>query len=242
MFKDDLKQAMKNDHMSTKELANYLGVSQCTVQNWLSGRNKPKQREFRMVCELYELPIERYVGERSKEPFPWDGEKLKKLMMDRGYDVKGLASKLGINVTTPYRWLRGGTPSELMVNEIANLFNVAPEYFSKNVVGEFRPKPYVRPEVKKKVDLSKKPYKAAPIVNTATVDAPEVNPSEDLKDKMDFMAINNIQIQTLRQQIDDLNKTNEVMAKALNDLRKLVVEYLIKDEEPKKSWWQRMFG
>ena len=93
MFRDDLKQALKDNHMTRRELAEYLSVAQPTVSNWCTGRWKPKDREFHMICDLFDLKREHYTAERA------------------------------------------GTTNG------------------------FKPKPYVDPKVKEKVDLSENPYK-----------------------------------------------------------------------------------
>lgn len=93
MFADDLKAQLKANHMTRRELAEYLGVKQPTVSNWCTGRWKPKDREFHMICDLFDMKREHYTAERA------------------------------------------------------------------GITNGFKPKPYVDPKVKEKIDLSENPYK-----------------------------------------------------------------------------------
>lgn len=65
MFADDLREQLKANHMTQKDLGEYLGVKQCSVSNWLNGRTKPNDRAFDMIVELFELKREHYTEERA---------------------------------------------------------------------------------------------------------------------------------------------------------------------------------
>lgn len=68
MFAEDLKAKLKENHMTQKELAEYLNVSHQSVSNWCRGKVPPKNREFDMICDLFEMSRERYTAERSGIP------------------------------------------------------------------------------------------------------------------------------------------------------------------------------
>lgn len=65
MFADDLREQLKANHMTQKDLGEYLGVKQCSISNWLHGRTKPNERAFDMIVELFELKREHYTAERA---------------------------------------------------------------------------------------------------------------------------------------------------------------------------------
>lgn len=65
MFADDLREQLKANHMTQKDLGEYLGVKQCSISNWLNGRTKPNERAFDMIVELFELKREHYTAERA---------------------------------------------------------------------------------------------------------------------------------------------------------------------------------
>lgn len=65
MFADDLREQLKANHMTQKDLGEYLGVKQCSISNWLNGRTKPNNRAFDMIVELFELKREHYTAERA---------------------------------------------------------------------------------------------------------------------------------------------------------------------------------
>lgn len=65
MFADDLREQLKANHMTQKDLGEYLGVKQCSISNWLNGRTKPNDRAFDMIIELFELKREHYTEERA---------------------------------------------------------------------------------------------------------------------------------------------------------------------------------
>ncbi len=65
MFADDLREQLKANHMTQKDLGEYLGVKQCSISNWLNGRTKPNDRAFDMIVELFELKREHYTAERA---------------------------------------------------------------------------------------------------------------------------------------------------------------------------------
>ena len=45
---DRLRKALREAHMSTEEMADYLDVSRRSIGNWLSGRIKPSTRTMRL--------------------------------------------------------------------------------------------------------------------------------------------------------------------------------------------------
>ena len=85
-----------------------------------------------------------------------------------------LAKYLNVGQTAVSSWTRGAAkPRTREFNMICDLFDMKVEHYTAErngieekkeepkVVGAFNPKPYVRPEVKEKVDLSENPYKKA---------------------------------------------------------------------------------
>lgn len=65
MFAEDLKAKLKESHMSQKELSSYLNSPQSCISRWCNGKAQPRQREFDMICDLFELSRERYTAERN---------------------------------------------------------------------------------------------------------------------------------------------------------------------------------
>ena len=49
---------LKDRGMKTKRLAEKLGVSQKTVQNWCNGRNRPRMEYVIDMAKLFEVTIE----------------------------------------------------------------------------------------------------------------------------------------------------------------------------------------
>lgn len=266
MFKDDLARVMKEDHMSQTELAKYLGVTHGAVWHWLKGNNHPKEKQFHMICDLYDLPIERYVKERndfaegrkkkakrkSKPEFDFDGDKLRKMMADRRLSKRVLAEKVGVSKSAPGKWCNGICPSKENLNKLADCFNVAPDYFRKGVEEPFTPKVRANPDVvererRRTQRLLKSLHKdeEAPIVNTEVVDAPEEpfrcdDEIKQLKKRVDaqyeIIACNEKQIERLKADIDALR---ELIKKYFSEKKE---EPIIIQEEHKKSFWERMFG
>lgn len=53
MSRISLKAARINKNMTRSEVAEKLGVSEGTVQNWEAGRTFPKQPQIEALCKLY---------------------------------------------------------------------------------------------------------------------------------------------------------------------------------------------
>ena len=62
MFADDLKAKLKENHMTQREMAAYLGVAPSTMSGYVHGK-PPRSREFNMICDLFEMSREKYIEE-----------------------------------------------------------------------------------------------------------------------------------------------------------------------------------
>lgn len=61
-----LKSARVNANLTQKELAEILGVTQITVNNWENGRSEPTLSQLRKISELSGIPMDFiYVPEKS---------------------------------------------------------------------------------------------------------------------------------------------------------------------------------
>lgn len=233
MFKDDLAKVMKEDHMTKKELARYLGVTEGAVNHWLNGSCKPGERPFHMICELYELPIERYVKERSSHTetrqlnkFDFDGEKLRRMMDNKGMNQAMLAKRVGVGKSSPGNWLNGATPTMENLNKLAAIFHVSPDYFRKGVNEPFSPKPQVDPKVKERESKWKNPYKVAdaPIISTPIVEVKDLTEEEieDVKKMAEDMKSDGLSLLT----ISDADRIAELKEK----LELMEFDYKLQDD------------
>lgn len=263
MFKDDLAKVMKEDHMTKKELARYLGVTEGAVNHWLKGNCKPGERPFHMICELYDLPIERYVKERSSHTetrqlnkFDFDGEKLRRMMDNKGMTQIMLAKRVGVGKSSPGNWVNGATPTMENLNKLAAIFHVSPDYFRKGVNEPFSPKPQVDPKVKERESKWKNPYAKqlinAPVISTPVFDTKNltdeeiedgkkmvenmaserlelkpVTPYDQLKEKLELMEFDyKLQDEHIHDRINALEKENKELRESLDGIRKLIVDHL----------------
>lgn len=61
-----LKSARVNAELTQKELAEILGVTQVTVNNWENGKSEPSLSQLRKISELSGIPMDFiYVPEKS---------------------------------------------------------------------------------------------------------------------------------------------------------------------------------
>ena len=202
MFAEDLKAKMKENHMKRQELAEYLNVHVSAISQWVTGRAKPTQRHFDMICDLFEMTREKYTAERN--------------------------------------------PKKV-----------------------FTPKPYVRPEVKEKVDLSQNPYKKR---DEAKFDPPLEEPqrcdlaikkleadytvmSERLETAIKRWKDAEAQITVLIRQVERLENNAhmieitkrrlEEMNDKINYMRGMLdgsrPQELVSGVEEQKSWWKRLW-
>ena len=199
MFADDLREQLKANHMTQKDLSEYLGVKQCSISNWLNGRTKPNDRAFDMIVELFELKREHYTAERA-----------------------GLLKK---------------------------------EEKKPEVTGAFNPKPYVRPEVKEKVDLAENPYK-----KKAKKEEPYRCDLEIMDIKKNFVGLKeetDKKFENVSRLLHEQDGTNHYFADTMQAIDNRIAEleekivYLrglvdgASADKPKlesKSWWQRLWS
>lgn len=240
MFKDDLAQSMKDNHISKHDLAQYLRVSEKSIEAWLSGYNKPSETHFHSICDLLELKIEHYVLERanfktSRHAEGFDGQKLRKLLADRKMTQDAFSKIIGFGATTVNNWCQGYKPSSKGLKALNDYFGVQTEYWSPNVVGAFTPKPQVDPKVKEKVKLSENPYKKkskplnaydgckeledtflAPAITTPIIDLDEL-PTSPLLDKEKEPFRCDLEIKALKEKVEDVEFDYKLQVDYLED-------------------------
>lgn len=177
MFAEDLREQLKANHMTQNDLADLVGCCNQAVSSWTTGRYFPREDTLRIVTDLLDMPFAKYKRELRKKPnkrgsnntsnglvmSDFDKEKLKKERINRKLDRRQLANLVGVTESTIKNWEIGKVrPSIKNLELLSNVFNVKVKYWEKEKeYGAFEPKVYVDPDVKKKVDLSKNPYKGA---------------------------------------------------------------------------------
>ena len=208
MFADDLREQLKANHMTQKDLAEYLGVKQCSVSHWLKGLCQPRDRAFDMIIELFEMKREHYTAERA-----------------------GIVKK-----------------KEKPKKEV-------PKEGNSKVIGAFNPKPYVRPEVKERVDLSENPYK-----KKEKNEEPYRCDLEIMDIKKNFVGLKeetDKKFDNVARLLHEQDGTNHYFADTMKEIDDRIAEleekivylrgmidgaYTDKPELESKSWWQRLWS
>lgn len=184
-------------------------------------------------------------------------EQLKANHMSQG----DLAEYLGVKQSSISHWLNGRTkPNDRNFDMIVELFELKREHYTAEragvivkkeepkVVGEFHPKPYVRPEVKEKVDLSENPYKKAKEKEEPFRCDMEIKKvKDDLESLNEKFRVFVMQVgnatETLTELIDKKDKEIEELEEKITYLRGLIDGAKIdKPEIEGKSWWQRLWS
>lgn len=103
-------------------------------------------------------------------------EDLKAQLKENHMKQNDLAEYLGVSKWTVSNWVHGKVaPRPRAFNMICDLFGMSREKYTaeRNPKKVFTPKPYVRPEVKEKVDLSQNPYKRAEVKFDPPLEEPQ---------------------------------------------------------------------
>lgn len=58
IIKISLAAARINAKFTQKEVANKMNMSKTTIVNWETGRIIPKQAQLKMLCRLYDFPVD----------------------------------------------------------------------------------------------------------------------------------------------------------------------------------------
>lgn len=88
-FSSNLEYLMKYFNVTNYRLAKYLGVSQTSVKNWISGERLPHYKTQKMIADLFGIAAEELTGDstphitgpnilpfKSKKSSPPDGDEL----------------------------------------------------------------------------------------------------------------------------------------------------------------------
>lgn len=58
----NISKLMENRNVTQKELAEYIGVSQATVSNWISGTKTPRMDKIDKICNFFDVSRSRLMG------------------------------------------------------------------------------------------------------------------------------------------------------------------------------------
>lgn len=178
---------------------------------------------------------------------------LKAKLKENHMSQKELASYLNTNQANVSKWVNGKVnPRSREFNMICDLFELSRERYTAERNGlppvEFTPKPYVDPEVKKKVDLSENPYKPKkkeepPLEYPQRCDLVLKQLEEEHKkfvakfEKMQDEMIN------LRFDVCEKDKKIDELEQKITYLRGMVDgAFTEKPELENKSWWKRLWS
>lgn len=219
MFKYDLAQAMKDSHVSRRDLAEYLNVTKGAVDFWLDGANRPTQKRLKDICDLLDMTYEKYIKEFSQPSqkrsytsnSDFDGDKLRKKIADKGITRKQLGAALGVTHKAVGNWCANRRPSYKCLLGLSQYFNVPLEYWSKNVHEPFTPKEQADPKVIAREKGWKNPYNRdlsikpkgepigpdpieAPIISTPIIEVKDLTKEDVEKVKEMAKEIKDVQI------------------------------------------------
>ena len=170
MFYEDLRNKLGEWGVTQAELAEELGRSKQTVNQWCLGRYLPSDEDIQKITNLFDMDISAYKQEMKNRPnLPnyirtssgdvfndFDGKKLRKMRESKNLTRSQLGAKIGFTYESIKRWeIEKTRPLMKNVRKINEFFGVQSAFWKKE---PFTPTVYVRPDVKEKVDLSENPY------------------------------------------------------------------------------------
>lgn len=62
MFKEKLKEVLKNEHITKYKLSKILGVSPQTINFWVAGINEPKISYIIKICKEFDISADYLLG------------------------------------------------------------------------------------------------------------------------------------------------------------------------------------
>lgn len=266
MFGEDLKNRIKEEGITQKEFGEMIGICHQTVSAWVVGRSRPRIETLHKICDLFDMPFEKYLKEcsstSSASVMTFDSSKLRKERIAQGIDRKQLANKIGVSEETIKNWENSKVrPSAKNIGKLNDAFNVRAKYWEKEKeYGAFEPKVYVDPDVKKKVDLSENPYRAKlkPLDSFVSVPAKKEEQPKDSNDDIEKMKRNfevmkdwlTAMAMTVQKDMDTI--TDEIVKKdeqiaqleeKVTYLRGMIDgSFTEQPELEKKSWWKRLWA
>ena len=116
-----LKQYMSENKITCRELAEFIGCSECSVRSWRSGRERPNPNFWKALVELFgitesiEALFPRQARHRRwgqyelRSDASWQKEYniLAEVCADSGINNERLSKKLGVSCNKVYRLLHG---------------------------------------------------------------------------------------------------------------------------------------
>lgn len=71
-FRNRLRQLLDRSQMNQSDLARKLDVTPSSVNNWLSGKSKPRLGKLNQLADLFGVPVSDLLGEGASAPRPSD--------------------------------------------------------------------------------------------------------------------------------------------------------------------------
>lgn len=148
-FSSNLEYLMGYFDVTNYRLAKYLGVSQTSVKNWVSGERLPHYQTQKMIADLFGVTVEDLVGDKlphitgqnmlpfQKKGFLFYGNFLK-ACNSVGKKPTAVLLDLGIGRSAGTRWKNGQQPTDAILQKLADYFGISP---AELLAGEKSPPP-----------------------------------------------------------------------------------------------------